>query len=467
VKWNFAWWPHDHKAIIPANGREGPNLASDTDGLALRTAWLAAESFPDSEDELDPCTPPVTQAFVDICVRVAQRLHDSGVITGTFGRTIPIIVHELEYYDAIIEQTRAANPPGATAEFERWYNETPTLGLSDRAEAVEAIRSSALSEMTDSLATFLRPSARIFTLEWDGAEKVGGTRLTTSHFGGRPTLPENVAWPTWNKRAYLEEKIAILERVYVANQKKAGGPSEELRQKHEEQVAKKRSEMSDVESPLTFLGQISLREIQAIAPLSGWPNEGILAFFYAPENTWGNNPQDRGHCRILFFPEDAPRRKLDFPELLRKKERYPERALSARCEWTLEKYVQTQDKHAPLRNTKQYVELLAKLNADGLDADGPVHRLGGHAQEIKGRSRLQCQLVTNGLNCGLPSGYTDPRAVELGKGEMDWQLVMQFDSEIALEWKWANAGRVYFMARRQDIEAGDFSNCWAILQCDL
>jgi uncharacterized protein YwqG len=43
---------------------------------------------------------------------------------------------------------------------------------------------------------------------------------------------------------------------------------------------------------------------------------------------------------------------------------------------------------------------------------------------------------------------------------------MQFDSEESLDWKWGSEGRVYFMARRQDIEAGDFSNCWAILQCD-
>jgi uncharacterized protein YwqG len=67
---------------------------------------------------------------------------------------------------------------------------------------------------------------------------------------------------------------------------------------------------------------------------------------------------------------------------------------------------------------------------------------------------------------GAPVVLTDPRVAELDKGVMDWQLVMQFDSEMSRDWNWGSAGRVYFMARRQDIEAGDFSNCCAVLQCD-
>ncbi len=62
----------------------------------------------------------ITEQFVALCVRVARALHDGGVITGKFRRLIPIIMHELEYYDQIAEQTREANPPGLTVEFEEW-----------------------------------------------------------------------------------------------------------------------------------------------------------------------------------------------------------------------------------------------------------------------------------------------------------------------------------------------------------
>jgi hypothetical protein len=111
AKWNFAYWPQNINASV-----------HDIEGVPLRSAWLDSAGLEDTEGEFDSYTPAVTRAFVAICVRVARRLHENGVITGTFGRTVSIIVHELEYYDAIIEQTRDANPPGATDEFESWYN---------------------------------------------------------------------------------------------------------------------------------------------------------------------------------------------------------------------------------------------------------------------------------------------------------------------------------------------------------
>jgi uncharacterized protein YwqG len=114
---------------------------------------------------------------------------------------------------------------------------------------------------------------------------------------------------------------------------------------------------------------------------------------------------------------------------------------------------------------QKYLELLEKLNADGPNAIGSVHRCGGQAQEINQPLRDQCQFVTNGINWfGSLNAMKNPRMAELEIGTMDWQLVMQFDSQRSLNWEWGKGGRVYFMARRQDIEAGDFSNCWAILQ---
>jgi uncharacterized protein YwqG len=305
------------------------------------------------------------------------------------------------------------------------------------------------------------------TLTNDGTEKVGGAVLTASHLGGLPWLPENVVWPTWNKDAHFQETITEMERVFESNERKNGGCSEDVRRKHEESLAKKRGQLLAGEAPLAFLGQLSLSKIQAVAPLPGWPKQGILAFFYDPAQLRGYRPSSRGHCRILFFPEDAPLRKLDYPERLGKSGRYPPRALITRCEWTLEKYVLTKKDNTPLWKKKEYLQLLEKLNADGPEADGPVHRCGGHAQEIQLLLRMQCQLVTNGINWVGPSSVSkDPRAMELAKSDKDWELVMQFDSDMSLNWDWGTAGRVYFMARSQDIEAGDFSNCWAILQCD-
>lgn len=474
AKWNFAFWPQDFKAIIPAYHRDGQKRGVDTDGDYLRGAWLASEGFPDPDDDhYGDRTPAMTLAFVAICVRVAQRLHEDGVIPGKFGRTIPILVHELEIYDAIIEQTREANPPGATDEWEEWYNTMgeepiPSLGITDREQAILEIRNSPFSLLADSLARFLRPSARLFVRDAVGMENIDGAPLTASHFGGLPSLPENVAWPTWNKRVHIEEMIATMEGNFERNRLKAGGCSEDLRRKHQEKIARKREELLVEETPLAFLGQLSLREIQAVAPLPGWPEEGMLAFFYDPAQIKGNSPQSRGHCRILFFPEDVPRRQVDYPEFLAENGRYPQRALAARCEWTLEKYIWTKNEHTPLWKDKDFLQLLEKLNLDGPVAQGPVHRCGGFAQELQNQLRAQCELVSSGAKWESNlSILKHPRAAELDKASMDWQLVMQFDPDQSLGWKWwGSAGRIYFMARSRDIEAGDFSNCWAILQRD-
>ena len=80
--------------------------------------------------------------------------------------------------------------------------------------------------------------------------------------------------------------------------------------------------------------------------------------------------------------------------------------------------------------------------------------------------RLECQLVTNGIYCGDQSAYRDPRRSALEKAAADWKLLLQIDSdEKRLGWMWGDAGRVYFWARQQEIEAGDFDGAWAILQC--
>ena len=44
------------------------------------------------------------------------------MIERTFGRPIPVILHELEYYDAILALNREANPPGLLDGFEAWMN---------------------------------------------------------------------------------------------------------------------------------------------------------------------------------------------------------------------------------------------------------------------------------------------------------------------------------------------------------
>ena len=75
---------------------------------------------PDEDAIFNDRGEPLTRAFVQLLVAVVQRLHQ-GDIGRIFLRPLPVIIHELEYYDEIARQNVAANPPGlVTDEFVRW-----------------------------------------------------------------------------------------------------------------------------------------------------------------------------------------------------------------------------------------------------------------------------------------------------------------------------------------------------------
>lgn len=289
----------------------------------------------------------------------------------------------------------------------------------NREEAIEVIRRSGLSAHPELLSKKLLPSARIIVQD----ETMNGVSDSAiSQFGGVPLLPPVVNWPRW--------------------------------------------ELSSGPVPLAFLAQLSLAEIHATAPVTGWPQAGTLAFFYDSSQPWGFDPKMRGHCRVLFFPVNEELLPAAIPVNLPADAKFPKRRVCFRHEWTLPECVEVDGAWLTIWENDEFRSLIKMLTQSDPCEGGPIHRCGGHEQELQGDMRLECQLVTNGLYCGDGSGYKDPRRFTLEQGASDWQLLAQFDSdEKQLRWMWGDAGRVYFWARRQDIEAANFDGAWAILQC--
>lgn len=121
AKWNYAFWLQMEGELC--------GIGETAEEDALREEWLKSLKlwYTDEEEgeDFDRCMKvgeEILRHFMDWCAVVARRLHAEGVITEKFGRSIPIIVHELEYYDRIVEVTRQANPPGVAEEFEQWVN---------------------------------------------------------------------------------------------------------------------------------------------------------------------------------------------------------------------------------------------------------------------------------------------------------------------------------------------------------
>ncbi len=118
ARWNFAFWLQNELAFVGEPETQGGELFEQY--LRSKSLWYTDE---DDEADFDRCSEladAITPQFVAMLVHIAQRLHANGVIADLFGRTIPIIVHELEYYEQIAVQTMAANPPGAAQEFVDW-----------------------------------------------------------------------------------------------------------------------------------------------------------------------------------------------------------------------------------------------------------------------------------------------------------------------------------------------------------
>lgn len=110
ARWNYAYWLQNELAVIGDSTR-------DPEGAGQRTRWIeASPSFHGHPER-------ITARFVEACVRIAHSLHEVGLIEGAVGHQVPVLIHELEYYDQIAKQTLAANPPGLADDFADWVLE--------------------------------------------------------------------------------------------------------------------------------------------------------------------------------------------------------------------------------------------------------------------------------------------------------------------------------------------------------
>jgi len=124
AKWNYAFWLQNKEQVIGSS-----YIDNNEEDLMRRKEWIKSLDlwYSDQEEEEDfehamEKGARITQQFVNICVRVAKQIYDESVIFEVFGKTVPMIVHELEYYDEIADQTERANPPGVMDEFVLWLH---------------------------------------------------------------------------------------------------------------------------------------------------------------------------------------------------------------------------------------------------------------------------------------------------------------------------------------------------------
>jgi uncharacterized protein YwqG len=219
--------------------------------------------------------------------------------------------------------------------------------------------------------------------------------------------------------------------------------------------------------PLAFLCQIDLSEIPNDCPRLGLPDSGILYFFYDSEqSTWGYHPCDKGSWRVLYA--DSPANactKRKQPTELCKESIYSEKYvvythIETYPDW-LDERINSLGMSDDDANT--YLDLCAFM----YQGEPSHHFFGFPIPVISNGMDVDCELVSNGINCVNESGYRGERAAELKSGSSEWGLLFQVDTDEDINMQWGDGGKLYFWIKNADLEAKRFEECWMRLQCSL
>lgn len=121
ARWNYAFWLQNELTVIG-------DLTRDPDGAAARHQWISELGLwydePTRPEDwittVGPTAALIEASFNQACVQLARDLHNDGVIKSAIGKPVPVVLHELEYYEGIARRTEAANPPGLPDDFTAW-----------------------------------------------------------------------------------------------------------------------------------------------------------------------------------------------------------------------------------------------------------------------------------------------------------------------------------------------------------
>jgi len=215
--------------------------------------------------------------------------------------------------------------------------------------------------------------------------------------------------------------------------------------------------------PLAFICQLKLSEI-ANNCMADLPSKGLLFIFYIQDqSTWGFDPKDKGSWITLYLEDETLRAETEFPKDLDDFSKYKEKNISFN---RIKTYPNWEDSR--IEKLKMNDEEFAKYEEykNSYFMNNPQHQIGGIPNPQQSAEMYnECQLVSNGIYCGDPSGYKDPRVPELLKNGNDWVLLLQIDSDDDCGMMWGDVGMLYFWIKKEDLRNKTFNNTWMILQC--
>jgi uncharacterized protein YwqG len=299
--------------------------------------------------------------------------------------------------------------------------------MDNKEQLFDRLKANGLDKYFDKLEPIVRNTIRLYLTSCTQDDiPVGQSKI-----GGQPDLPESFSW-------FTETNTITTKKLWIFG-------------KDTEQTITK---------SLSFIAQINLSEISQFDSENLLPKNGILYFFYSDEqDAWGFDIKDQNKFKILYFDGDLTTlKRIDFPEDLQNS-RFKPCSITAKQEISLPSY------GYDLYNDFNFTDDEADNFYEKVYEDGNLNKLLGYSDNIQNEMELECELVTNGLYCGDPSGYDDPRAKELEPNAKNWRLLLQIDSNDENEMMWGDCGRLYFWIRKEDLVNKQFDKSWFSLQC--
>lgn len=285
-----------------------------------------------------------------------------------------------------------------------------------------------LGKYFDKFQPLLRNAIRLYQKATDENDiAIGQTKI-----GGKPDLPNEIIWVTETNIVKTTEK-----KFLIFNSKK------------DETITK----------PLSFIAQINLSETSTFGKENLLPKTGILYFFYSAEQeVWGFDHKDKNKFKVIYWNGDISNlKRTEFPIDLPEYSRFKPCSVAIKSEVSLPSYGhEVYEDFADGEDDKFW---------EGVYNDGNLNKLLGYSDNIQDEMELECELVTNGLYCGDPSGYNDPRAKALEPNAKNWRLLLQIDSNEENEMMWGDCGRLYFWIKKDDLLNKQFDKSWFSLQC--
>jgi Domain of unknown function (DUF1963) len=266
-----------------------------------------------------------------------------------------------------------------------------------------------LSHVARELAGMAGLSYRITPKPSDGSARNG------SHLGGSPDLPASVSWPVVDSRA------------------------------------------------LTFIGQIQLDELGGLD--RRWTDAGLLSFFCDRNRETGEVWNARvltNPCGVGVVPS-APVAESARATAL------PHLPASFRAELTLPPFESTYVEPLALDDTdmEKYFQLQDRLvvaQAGSKSGDDELelaarHRFLGHPDQIQGDLQDEAAAAAEVLQ-------DDSTAPNDSLQASTWKLLLQVDSDDALDVMWGDGGTIYFMIRHEDLQRLNFDRVVVTFQCN-